>query len=811
MAHRVPVDRCRAERNVRPLPGSGDVVGSAVPAAPSANPLLHAVGVVGERNGGAVDRSPGSLLGRLFGSVSDGVAISRLHDGRFLDVNDAFLAMLGYERDEVIGRTSTELDLWLFRSDRDELVRGVTEHPTTARLEIKLRRRSGEVRDVEASAHLVEVDGVPCILAIDRDVTERRLAEGALRASDTRKSAILEAALDCIITIDQTGRIEEFNPAAERMFGYTRAEALGQEMGSLLIPPAFRDSHRSGLARIRRTGQGSIIGKRIETTALRRDGTEFPVELTVTRVASDPPVFTGYLRDLTEQKVRESDRRRTEEQYRMLFEGNPGPMWAYDVETLEFLMVNDAAVAQYGYSREEFLALKITDIRPPEDVQALATHLQEGGDARPDVWRHVRKDGTVFDVEITAGPISIDGRAARLILARDVTERTRAERTRAELAAIVESSSDAIIGQTLDGVITSWNAGATRVYGYTAEEVLGRNVSLLAPPDHNDAPEVLGRLGRGDRVDQYETTRVRKDGTRLAMSLTGSPIRDESGRLVGASVIARDISEQTRAREELRRAFEAERQAVERLRSLDEMKTTFLSAVSHELRTPLTNVIGNSLTLERLGGELSEDERTLLLHAVTTNAQRLERMITDLLDVDRLKRGVFQPRRAATELQELVRRVVGECTFLEGRSVDVSSSQMVLPVDAPMVDRIVENLLANAVRHTPIGTPVSVILRRIPEGVMIAVEDRGFGVPEDLREAVFEPFRRGAEELGPRPGIGVGLSLVARFAELHGGSAWVEPRPGGGSSFRVILRDPTAPRTDGADHAPVWEGPHAPG
>jgi signal transduction histidine kinase len=235
-------------------------------------------------------------------------------------------------------------------------------------------------------------------------------------------------------------------------------------------------------------------------------------------------------------------------------------------------------------------------------------------------------------------------------------------------------------------------------------------------------------------------------------------------------------------------AFRREREASERLRALNEMKNSFLNAVSHELRTPLTAILGFADTLHS-AKDLDPDERNFILDRLQHNAEKLGRLLTDLLDIDRLERGILEPQRRDTDLAALVARVVTEAEARSGRAVEVHAEPVVASVDAPKIERIVENLVTNAMKHTPPGTPIWVRVRSEAEGVLIVVEDAGPGVPEDLREAVFEPFRQ-ASTLSHSPGVGIGLSLVSHFAELHAGRVWVEDRPGGGASFRVLLPQP---------------------
>jgi signal transduction histidine kinase len=261
-----------------------------------------------------------------------------------------------------------------------------------------------------------------------------------------------------------------------------------------------------------------------------------------------------------------------------------------------------------------------------------------------------------------------------------------------------------------------------------------------------------------------------------------------------------DITDQKLAEEGLRQALERERHALERerqaareLRALDEMKNTFLDAVSHELRTPLATVIGIALALKRAGPSLAEEDTVDLVDRLVTNAGKLDRLLSDLLDLDRLSKGLVEPRRSRTDVAALVGRVASEWRQRSGRRLDVTAEPVVAWVDPAKVERVVENLLANADRHTTPDTPVWVMVARQDGGVLLAVEDAGGGVPQELRAALFEPFRQGPGAPAHAPGVGIGLSLVARFAELHGGRAWVQDRPGGGASFRVLLPDPASP------------------
>jgi len=323
--------------------------------------------------------------------------------------------------------------------------------------------------------------------------------------------------------------------------------------------------------------------------------------------------------------------------------------------------------------------------------------------------------------------------------------------------------------------------------GYTLEELraLESLMELTAP----DQVEAIGERGRRRREgiateSHYETALIRKDGRRVDVEVSIKELhRDGSRQYVS---VVRDVSVRKRSTEALRAAYHREREAARRLRAVDEMKDAFLMAVSHELRTPLTSIVGFAETLRAIGSELEPDARTDLASRLSRNARKLERLLTDLLDLDRLRRNVLKPRTRATDLGALVRRMLGEVDLL-GRSGIVDLEPVEAEVDAPKVERIVENLLTNAVRYTPPGSRLWVSVRRRGADALLSVEDEGPGVPAELRERIFDPFRQGPDAVKHSPGVGIGLSLVGRFAELHGGRAWVEERPGGGSSFRVTL------------------------
>jgi PAS domain S-box-containing protein len=392
----------------------------------------------------------------------------------------------------------------------------------------------------------------------------------------------------------------------------------------------------------------------------------------------------------------------------------------------------------------------------------------------------VDRDGKEVPVDDSAAPILDDrGRVAGVILVfRDVAEKRQAELLYERLAAIVESSDDIIASKTLDGVITSWNKGAERVLGYTATEVIGRHISLLMPPELvEDMPRILDRVRRGEKVDHYQTKRRRKDGTVIDVSLTVSPVRDASGRVIGASKIGRDIT-----REKL---VEAERQEAER------RKDEFLAMLAHELRNPLSAINGAA---QLFGNLETEEDLVWAKEVVLRQVKHLSRLIDDLLDVSRISRGKIGLRKAPLDLSPVVSSALEAVRpLLEERkhelSVSLVNGGLRLEADPLRLEQILVNLLTNAAKYTDAGGRISVTARLEGSDIVIRVRDTGIGITPELLPRVFDPFVQGDRTMArSEGGLGIGLTLARKLAEVHGGGVTAESEgPGKGSEFTVRL------------------------
>jgi len=376
----------------------------------------------------------------------------------------------------------------------------------------------------------------------------------------------------------------------------------------------------------------------------------------------------------------------------------------------------------------------------------------------------------------------------------DVTDRTMAEHARFRLAAIVESSDDAIISKTLDGIVTSWNAGAARLFGYSAEEMIGQPILKLIPEElWSEEHDILSKLRQGERIDHYETRRLAKDGSWVEVSLTVSPIRDITGAIVGASKIARDIGALRRAVADRESLLLSERNARAEAERLSHLKDEFLATLSHELRTPLTTIMGWANLLRRRSN-IGPAELKAAVETIHRNAQAQAQIIDDLLDMSRIISGKIRLQSEAIDLRDLVQVAVdgirpAAATKNISVSVVMDDSADLVAGDAARLQQVLWNLLTNALKFTPANGSIRVTLQRAGGGMEIHVKDSGVGIHQSFLPHVFERFRQAdGSTTREHGGLGLGLSIVRNLVELHGGSVAVHSEgPGAGATFSVRL------------------------
>ena len=472
-----------------------------------------------------------------------------------------------------------------------------------------------------------------------------------------RLDVILESAHEAFISMDADGLVRAWNREAERTFGWSRELALGQPLRDLIIPPRFRERHDTGLRRFLETGDGPLVGRRIEISALHRNGHEFPVELTISAVHHE------------------------------------------------------------------------------------------------DTWS--------FHAFV-----------------HDISDRYRASELQSRLATIVEHSVDAIISRTADGRITTWNPGAERLFGYSAEEMIGQTVERIVPPDREGEIQMLiDRVLAGDAITAFETQRVCKDGRLLDVSITISPIRDDARDVRELSMISRDIT----TKKQGERALE---QAVAELEEMNELKSRFVAIASHELRTPLTSIYGFATTLRGRWNDFDDDAKRSFLATIEEQAGRLKRIVDDVLVLSRVESRKLPGDAREVDLRAAAERVVDELGIRGETSIEVAPGAVAC-AEPDHVHRILVNLLENGRAYGDV--PYQIAAEVADERVVLAVADSGDGVPDAFVPRLFEPFTQAAGDGTTEKGAGLGLAIVKGLAEAAGGNVRYEPNRPTGSRFVVSL------------------------
>jgi PAS domain S-box-containing protein len=453
-----------------------------------------------------------------------------------------------------------------------------------------------------------------------------------------------------------------------------------------------------------------------------------------------------------------------EARYRGVFEGVADAILVIDAEG-RFRDINAAAIELLGYQREELLGARFEDlvVVTPGAVGSAAEALwrPQGGSWRGELELR-RKDGASIPVEARTTVVELPAGPVALSVVRDVSERHRAAVDRQRLAAIVDSSGDVIIGKTLDGIVTSWNQAAERLYGYTAEEMVGQSIARIFPPERVDElRDFMDRLRRGERISHHDAVRIAKDGRQIDISVSVSPVTDASGRIVGAATIAQDISERKR---------------------MEAAQRDFLAMVSHDLRSPLTIVRASAQLLQRRG-----EYREATIATILEYADRMARLIEDLADVVRLEEGHLPLQRETVDLVALARDAAAAAAEQSARHavrVEAPDTSVCGAWDRVRLGQVVENLLGNALKHGAEDGQVVVRVQKRAGEALISVQDFGSGIDPEHMPHLFDRFYRANTRSS---GLGLGLYISRILVEAHGGRIWAESRPGQGSTFTVAL------------------------
>ena len=610
--------------------------------------------------------------------------------------------------------------------------------------------------------------------------------------SDAFLASLVRSSTDAILSKDLDGTITSWNKGAERIFGYTQEEAIGKPV-TLLFPPDRMDEEPVILERIKR---GELI-EHYETVRRRKDGSFLDVSLTVSPIFDAKGNVVGaskVARDITLQK-------REQERWRITLASIGDGVIATDADG-RITFMNRVAEQLTGWPSARAAGVPLPEVfqivneSTRETVESPVTKvIREGvtvGLANHTVL--IARDGTERPIDDSGAPIrNTAGELVGIVLVfRDASERREAELRALRLAAIVTSSDDAIIGKDLNGIVTSWNPGAERLFGYNAAEMIGRPVTRLFPPERiSEEEDILARLKRGEWVDHFQTVRVRKDGRPLRVSLTISPIRNDEGTIIGASKIARDVTALHVAQRKLElHAAELEATVRERTAKLEALVAeleSFSYSLSHDMRAPLRAIQGyTNAVLEEYGAKIPN--AVVYLERTQSAACRMDRLVHDVLRFTRL--SYQEIPLVPVDLEKLLGELIHERPEFQSPKSRITIERPLLPVQGheALVTQCLANLLGNAVKFVTPGTlpEVTFATTAVADRVRISVRDNGIGISHEAQRQLFSPFRR-LHPVNRYEGTGLGLAIVRRAAERMQGTAGVESAEGAGSTFYVEL------------------------
>jgi PAS domain S-box-containing protein len=758
--------------------------------------------------------SSGSELRRVRSLIADLDGIVWEADARtmvFTFIGGGAMEIVGYSPTEWLAEPTFWAD-HVHPDDRERVIAQFVRAATAGwsfDTEYRFVANDGSVVWLRDLGHVVrDVDARPMLIrGLMVDITKQKVVEEERRNAEERFRTVVER-LPAIVYLEAV----EATPGAARPLLYVSPQVqgiLGFSPQEWLSNPSARsdrfvadDRDRVQLERRRVEGTGEPFSAEYRMLTRDEETVWFRDEAVLVRDDEGRPVFwQGIMYDVTQQRESEAHARETETRYKALVEQLPAIVYSETVfgDELDVTYINARVSEILGVTPAEWIedptGQWLGRIHPDDRdmVERENRRTEETGDPFSTEYRMFARDGRTVWIRDDAVLVRDEQGEPQYWqgVMTDITARREAEdrlsEAEARYRALVEQTPTITYLDSIEG------PPYTLYMSPQSSTILG-----YSPQDWYDDDELFDKLVHPDDVERsihapesvgvHDATyrMIARDGHVVWIHDQARLIVDDAGTPKYWQGVLVDVTERMRA-QDLEHDLERERETAHRLRVVDEMKNTFLQAVSHDLRTPLAGILGLAVTMARPDLDLGPEEMRDLARRIAQNARKLDRLVTDLLDLDRLSRGLIEPVFRQTDIGALVWELVNDSEVLADRAVDVKTASIVIACDVAKVERIVENLLWNTVKHTPPETRTWVRVEPWQGGALIVVEDDGPGVPSDEREKIFEPFLQGESASPDVSGVGVGLALVSRFAELHDGAAWVEERPGGGASFRVFL------------------------
>jgi len=700
--------------------------------------------------------------------------------------------MRGWKREEVIGKPLMDLT----PPESREFAEGMWEELSQSGHwtgEVEVARKGGGRFPVLVTAEAIKnfSGSVVGYSIASFDITERKQMEKRLRESEEKFRGIAERSFDGIFTLDANATVSYASPTFMRIFGFDSTEVVGKSLADQ-VPDSEPEPERIKLLQAFADITSGKTVEGLQFEARRKDGSPIFVEVNASPILDEGRVVgvQGVVRDITERKQMEKRLRESEEKFRGIAERSFDGIFKVDANG-NLTYTSPSMYKILGFKPEDVIgqsAMKnLSALAIPKVAQALGKVLRGGTIEALEVEAR-RKDGSPVFIEINASPIYDEGHSVVEIqgVVRDVTERRRAEESRRLFASVVESSPFGMISLRLDGTIISWNPAAERIFGYSPKELIGRQVSVLAPQDRADeSTRLLEKLNEEGGVVHLESIRRRKDGRLFDYSLDAFPTTDSSGKMIGLSGFFSDIT--------------AQKASEEKIRSLQDARSMFVSAATHELKTPLVSIKGYAdLAASGSLGELSEPLKHGL-GVVRRNAERMLNLIKELLEIERINSGQLVISKEVVDLKVVIMESVdGLRPIMRSKELEVD---IVLPeVELRVIGEeirlheVMDNLLVNAVKFTPEKGKLRVVAEDAGQ-VRVSVTDTGIGISPANLPNLFEPFSKipksgfvENQEIYGLYSTGLGLAVTKRLVELQGGRIWAESGgEGKGSTFVFTL------------------------